>query len=48
MWAQPSIGEAYILVAITAEDVENAERHIAELLAAGLVPYGLPLNQRER
>lgn len=47
VWVQPAIGDAHIVAARTDEERAAAERYIAELLDMGLVPYGMPLNQRQ-
>jgi len=46
VWAQPAIGEAHIVAARNEQERKTAEAYIGELLRMGLVPYGLPLNQR--
>ncbi|MBC7293857.1 MAG: hypothetical protein H5T84_07125 [Thermoleophilia bacterium] len=46
VWVQPSIGEPFIVAARNEEEKESAARFVGALLAMGLVPYGLPLNQR--
>lgn len=46
VWVQPSIGEPFILAARNEEEKVRAARFVGALLAMGLVPYGLPLNQR--
>lgn len=46
VWVQPAIGEPVILAARHAAECAAAAEHIAALLGMGLVPYGLPLNQR--
>lgn len=46
VWVEPSIGEPFILAARNEEEKERAARFVDALLAMGLVPYGLPLNQR--
>ena len=47
VWTQPAIGEAFILAARNEQERKTAELFVAELLKQGLVPYGLPLNQRQ-
>ena len=44
--APPAIGPPVILAARNEGERAAAVQHIADLLAMGLVPYGLPLNQR--
>lgn len=46
VWAQPAIGEAHIIAARNKQERQTATLYIGELLTMGLVPYGLPLNQR--
>jgi hypothetical protein len=46
VWAQPAIGEAHIIAARNEQERQTATLYIGELLNMGLVPYGLPLNQR--
>jgi len=47
VWTQPSIGEPFILAARNEQERKTAELFVGELLEQGLVPYGLPLNQRQ-
>lgn len=46
VWTQPAIGEPVILAARSESERAAAAEHIAALLGMGLVPYGLPLDQR--
>lgn len=46
VWTQPAIGPAVIIAARSRAERAAAAEHIADLLAMGLVPYGLPLDQR--
>ena len=46
VWTQPAIGEPFSLAARSEAERENAAAFVGELLRMGLVPYGLPLNQR--
>lgn len=46
VWVQPAIGEAVILAARNEGERAAVSKHIDDLLAMGLVPYGLPLNQQ--
>jgi hypothetical protein len=46
VWTQPSLGDPYIIAARDGQERLRAAAAIAELLAMGLVPYGMPLNQR--
>lgn len=46
VWVQPSIGEAHIIAARNESEQRNAAAFVKELLDMGLVPYGLPLNQK--
>lgn len=46
VWVQPGIGDAHIIAARSDAEIATAERFIAELLEMGLVPYGMPLDQR--
>lgn len=46
VWVQPAIGEPVILAARTEEEQQGIAAHVGELLRMGLVPYGMPLNQR--
>lgn len=46
VWVQPAIGEAVIIAARDEMEQLFAAAHVGELLRMGLVPYGLPLNQR--
>lgn len=47
VWTQPAIGEPVIIAANTEEDREVAIDFIRGLLGMGLVPYGIPTNQRQ-
>jgi len=46
VWAQPAIGEPHIIAARNEQEQQTAALYIGELLNMGLVPYGMPLNQR--
>ena len=46
VWTQPAIGEPFILAARNEHERQTAELFVDALLKQGLVPYGLPLNQR--
>ena len=46
VWTQPAIGEPVILAARSESERAAVAEHIAALLGMGLVPYGLPLDQR--
>jgi hypothetical protein len=47
VWVTPTLGgESFIMAARSETEREKATRFIGELLNMGLVPYGLPLNQR--
>lgn len=46
VWVQPSLGESHIIAARNETETETAALFIGELLRMGLVPYGIPLNQR--
>jgi len=46
VWTQPAVGDPYILAARDEQEKRTAELFVDELLKMGLVPYGLPLNQR--
>ena len=46
VWVQPSIGDSHIIAAQSDAERQAAESFIGELLNQGLVPYGMPLNQR--
>ncbi|MBM4467398.1 MAG: hypothetical protein FJ014_17890 [Chloroflexi bacterium] len=46
VWTQPSIGEPFILAARNEQERKTAELFVGELLEQGLVPYGIPLQQR--
>jgi hypothetical protein len=48
VWTQPAIGEPVIIAANTEEDRRVAIDFIRGLLGLGLVPYGIPTNQRQR
>jgi hypothetical protein len=45
VWTQPSIGEPF-LAARNEQERKTAELFVGELLEQGLVPYGIPLQQR--
>lgn len=47
VWTQPLLDPPYILAANNKEDRKAASDFIAGLLGLGLVPYGVPLNQRQ-
>jgi hypothetical protein len=46
VWVQPSIGDAQIVAANNEHDQEAAAAFIGALLDMGLVPYGVPVNQK--
>src|SRR3990167_986225 len=46
VWAQPAIGEPHIIAARDEHERQTAALYVGELLNMGLVPYGMPLNQR--
>jgi hypothetical protein len=46
VWTQPAIGEAFTLAARNADEQRAAAVFVANLLELGLIPYGMPLNQR--
>jgi hypothetical protein len=46
VWTQPATGEPFILAARTEGERNAAAAFVGGLLAMGLVPYGLPLQQR--
>lgn len=46
VWVQPAIGDSVIIAARSEAERAAAAAHIADLLNMGLVPYGLPLDQR--
>jgi hypothetical protein len=46
VWTQPAIGDPYVVAARDDQERQRAAVAIGELLAMGLVPYGMPLNQR--
>jgi hypothetical protein len=46
VWVQPGIGEPHIIAARNEAERERATAYIGALLNMGLVPYGMPLNQR--
>jgi hypothetical protein len=46
VWVQPAIGDPHIIAARDEAEMRNAALFIGQLLEMGLVPYGLPLNQR--
>lgn len=46
VWAQPGLGDPHIIAARNEHERETAAAFVGELLKMGLVPYGLPLNQR--
>jgi len=46
VWMQPAIGEPHIIAARNDTERQTAEMFVGALLEQGLVPYGLPLNQR--
>ena len=48
IWVQPAIGEPVILAARNEAERAAAAQHISDLLAMGLVPYGMPIDQRVR
>ena len=47
VWTQPAIGEPVIIAANSEENRKQAAAFIWSLLNMGLVPYGMPLTQRE-
>ena len=48
VWTQPAIGgDAFILAARNEQERQAAELFVAELLKQGLIPYGLPLHQKQ-
>lgn len=47
VWAQPALGEPFIIAANNDEDRRNVSDFIWGLLHLGLVPYGLALNHRQ-
>ena len=46
VWVQPTIGESHIVAARNEQERQAATLYISELLNMGLVPFGIPLNQR--
>ncbi|MDP2662029.1 MAG: hypothetical protein Q8R28_14995 [Dehalococcoidia bacterium] len=46
VWVQPAFDEPHIVAARDGLERDRAARYIGSLLQMGLVPYGLPLNQR--
>lgn len=46
VWVQPAIGESHIIAARNEHEEKTATLFIGELLNMGLVPFGIPLNQR--
>jgi hypothetical protein len=46
VWEQPTLGEPVILAARNEAERAAVVAHINDLLNMGLVPYGMPLNQR--
>ena len=47
VWITPALGgDSFIMAARSDEERQRAARFIGELLNMGLVPYGMPLNQR--
>ena len=46
VWTQPAVGDAYIVAARNEAERLAAAGFVGGLLSMGLVPYGLPLNQR--
>jgi hypothetical protein len=46
VWLQTAEGTAYILAARNPQEIEIAERVMDEVIQAGIVPYGFPLNQK--
>ncbi len=46
VWVQPAIGDAHIIAARNETERTLAAVFVKELLDMGLVPYGLPLNQK--
>ena len=46
VWTQPAVGEPVIVAARNEAEQQAAAGFVGQLLAQGLVPYGLPLNQR--
>jgi hypothetical protein len=46
VWTQPAIGESHIIAARNEQEEQTAALFIGELLNMGLVPFGIPLNQR--
>ena len=46
VWTQPATGEPFIVCARNEAERTAASAFVADLLRMGLVPYGLPTNQR--
>lgn len=46
VWEQPALGDPVIIAARNEAEARAAESHVNDLLQMGMVPYGLPLNQR--
>jgi hypothetical protein len=46
VWVQTAEGAAYIIAARNDGEVQIAERVIDEVIEAGIVPYGFPLNEK--
>lgn len=46
VWVQPAIGESHIIAARNEQEEQTATLFIKALLDMGLVPFGIPLNQR--
>lgn len=46
VWVQPAIGEPIVIAANNEEHRNQAVLFVGQLLTMGLVPYGMPLNQR--
>lgn len=46
VWLQTAEGTPYIVAARNPGEIEIAERVIDEVIQAGIVPYGFPLNQK--
>ena len=47
VWSQPAFGDPFILAARNEQERKAAGLFVDELLEQGLVPYGLPLNQKQ-